>query len=122
MVKKPQKPTLKIVGGSTSTLPQPPRTLREHGRELWDVVMSEYRIDDAGGIEVLQQICSALDRAEEMAAQIDNDGLTILVKGQLREHPLLKGEIALRSFVTRNLQRLGLNVEATKPVGRPPAF
>jgi hypothetical protein len=37
-----------------------------------------------------------------------------------RDHPLLKHELAARSFVVRTLQRLGLNMEAVKPTGRPP--
>jgi len=49
---------------------------------LWDAVQSEYQISDIGGTEILAQICSALDRAEEMARQIDNDGPTILIRGR----------------------------------------
>lgn len=114
-----KKPILKIVKPSTSTTTRPPRKLGAFGLALWDAVMDEYRIEDRGGIEILCQVCSALDRAEEMAEQIDRDGCTILVRGVPREHPLLKSELGCRAFVTRNLQRLGLNVEAIKPVGRP---
>jgi hypothetical protein len=39
----------------------------------------------------------------------------------MREHPGLKHELAARSFVVRTLARLGLDVEAIKPVGRPAA-
>ena len=35
-------------------------------------------------------------------------------------HPLLKNELAFRTFIVRGLQRLGINVEALQPgVGRP---
>jgi hypothetical protein len=64
----------------------------------------------------------ALDRAEELAAVIDNDGPTIMIRGVLREHPLLKGELANRAFLCRCLQRLGLNFESLKGVGRPPGY
>jgi hypothetical protein len=37
-----------------------------------------------------------------------------------REHPLLKQRLALRAFITRSVQRLGLNLEAVQPIGRPP--
>jgi hypothetical protein len=37
----------------------------------------------------------------------------------MKEHPLLKHELAARAFVCRTLQRLGLDVEAIKPPGRP---
>jgi hypothetical protein len=80
-----------------------PSTLREHGRSLWTSVMNEYSIDDIGGLSILRQVCSAADRAEELAAQIAVEGQTIKTKNGLREHPALKHEIANRSFVCRNL-------------------
>jgi hypothetical protein len=122
MTKKPLKPSLKIVTSSTPTGPQPPRKLGRHGMDLWCTVTSEYNISDAGGIEILALACQALDRAEEMAAAIDKDGTTIMMKSGLREHPLLKSELANRAFIARNLQRLGLNIETVKPIGRPPGI
>ena len=113
-----KKPTLTVIA-STATGPSPPRKLGEHGRALWDAVMREYRIDDRGGVEILAQICAALDRAEALAEQINADGPVIVIKGSLREHPALRAELGNRSFIARNLQRLGLNVEAVKPIGRP---
>jgi hypothetical protein len=114
-----KNPDLKIVKPSRSTSTRPPRKLGAFGLSLWDAIMSEYQIDDRGGLEILCQICAALDRAEEMSAQINSDGCVISVRGQTREHPLLKAELACRAFITRNLQRLGLNIEAIKPIGRP---
>ena len=118
MVKKPH---LKIVKPSTSstTTTRPPRKLGACGLDLWNQVMDEYQVTDRGGIEILAQTCAALDRAEEMAAQINEDGCMIMIKGQMREHPCARGELANRAFVTRNLVRLGLNIEALKPIGRP---
>jgi hypothetical protein len=116
-----KKPTLKIVK-SDSTSIQPPRKLGQHGMALWSTVQNEYSITDTGGIEILAQGCAALDRAEELAAVIDNDGPTIMIRGVLREHPLLKGELANRAFLCRCLQRLGLNFESLKGVGRPPGY
>lgn len=113
-----KKPPLTLVG-STATGTQPPRKLGAHGETLWNAVMSEYSITDIGGVEILAQICAALDRAEALACQINIDGPTIMTKTGLREHPALKAEIACRAFVCRNLQRLGLNIETLKPVGRP---
>jgi hypothetical protein len=106
--------------GSTVTGIQLPRKLGAHGMALWCSVMTEYGIRDIGGIEILAQICAALDTAEACADQIRVDGVTVYVKGIPRSHPSLREEIACRSFITRNLQRLGLNIETLKPVGRPP--
>jgi hypothetical protein len=117
-----KKPTLKLVKPSTSNVMSPPRTLGRHGFTLWRTIMSEYAITDSGGIEILAQVCVALDRAEQFADEIERDGPTILIKGVLREHPCAKGELANRAFICRGLQRLGLNVESIRPVGRPPTL
>jgi hypothetical protein len=114
------KTPLKIVPSTPPTGHQPPRALGEHGSNLWRSVHSEYAIEDAGGIELLAEACSALDRAEQCSTHIAADGVVIRSKAGLKEHPLLKHEIAARSFVVRTLSRLGLDVEAIKPVGRPP--
>jgi type II secretory pathway component PulM len=85
--------------------------------------MSEYHIDDIGGLEILAQACAALDRAEQCAAEVDHDGCTIQTKSGLREHPALKGELANRAFICRSLQRLGINMEQLRPTtGRPPGW
>ena len=98
---------------------KPSRTLGKHGTTLWRAIMSEYQIEDSGGIEMLTAACQQLDRAESLREQIDQDGDIIRSKAGLREHPALKHELAARSFVVRTLARLGLDVEAIKPVGRP---
>ena len=103
----------------TST--DPPRTLDGPGRSLWDRVMSEYDIEDSGGLEMLCQACQALDRAEALRTEIDRDGEVIRARGSIREHPALKHELANRSFVVRALARLNLNFEPVRPgPGRPP--
>jgi hypothetical protein len=98
---------------------KPPRRLGEHGLKLWRAVIAEYQIVDAGGIEMLCSACQALDRAEVMREQIDATGELIQTKTGLRDNPLLKHELAARAFVVRTLHKLGLDVEAIKPIGRP---
>ena len=119
MAKKP-KPSLKLIGSDgASTGTQPPRNIGPYGRKLWDQVMREYAIEDAGGIEMLAQACQALDRAEALREAIDQDGAVIRVRGTIRDHPALKHELANRAFVVRTLSRLGLNFEPVRPsVGR----
>jgi hypothetical protein len=99
---------------------KPSRTLGKHGTILWQSIMSEYQIEDSGGIEMLTAACQQLDRAESLREQIDADGEILRSKTGLREHPGLKHELAARSFVVRTLHRLGLDLEAIKPIGRPP--
>jgi hypothetical protein len=113
-----KKPKLTVVPSSLTGTP-PPRKLGRPGTALWQSINSEYVIDDAGGIETLLQVCAAADRLEDIAKQIEADGLVIRSKTGVKEHPLLKMELGLRSFITRNLMRLGINIEPVKPVGRP---
>jgi hypothetical protein len=103
------------------TLPKPPRPLGKAGMGLWRSILEQYAIEDAGGRELLHTACSALDRAEALRKQIDEDGeIVTSSKGIARVHPGLKMEMSLRGFVCRTLAKLGLNVEPLRPgPGRP---
>jgi hypothetical protein len=99
----------------------PPSGLGKAGTKLWADIKREYRIDDAGGNQMLLQICNAADRAAECAEIIAADGPVIKIKQGIKDHPLLRHELAARSFVVRSLHRLGLDIEPTRgTVGRPP--
>jgi hypothetical protein len=113
-----RKPPLTVVESDLTSI-QPPRPLGAHGLKLWKSVMAAYRIDDVGGIELLAQACVSLDRAEQLAARIAEDGPVVYSKAGPKAHPAVKDELACRAFVCRTLQRLGLNVETIKPPGRP---
>jgi hypothetical protein len=91
---------------------------------LWQRIQHEFRVDDAPGAATLEEICAAADRLAEYAEAIARDGPMIRTKtGVLRDHPLLKIELATRSYITRALHRLNLDVEPTRDtVGRPPGF
>jgi hypothetical protein len=100
----------------------PPRNLGATGTNLWREVNGAYNISDVGGIEMLLQLCSAADRVAMLAECIDADGAVVYTKTGPKTHPALKEELALRAFICRTLQRLGLNVETIKPPGRPGKF
>jgi hypothetical protein len=120
MAKSPEKPPLSLVSLETTPI-APPRKLGLSGRELWDSVQREYGIGDRGGAEILYQACAALDRAETLAEAIARDGAVVHTRaGAPRSHPGVKDELSARAFVVRTLERLGLNVEAVRPPGRPP--
>jgi hypothetical protein len=99
---------------------QPPRPLGEPGQKLWNRVQSEYRVTDAGGVEILYQACVACDRAEELAAVIAAEGSMVQTKSTRKVHPAIKQELELRAFINRALNQLGLAVEPLRSVGRPP--
>lgn len=69
---------------------------------------------------MLAQICAAADRVAEYGSTIARDGPTIRTKTGLKDHPLLRHELAAQSFIVRSLHRLGLDIEpARHEIGRP---
>jgi hypothetical protein len=115
-----KNPTLILVKPG-ATPPEPPRPLNAPGLALWQRVNSEYDISDAAGVEMLAQACTALDRAEALRQEIDGDGEVIRSRGQIKDHPALKHELAARSFVVRTLARMGLSFEPLRSSpGHPP--
>jgi hypothetical protein len=120
MAKKPsEKPPLTLVGSGATGL-QPPITLGQHGRSLWDRIQAEYAVDDSAGIEMLAQACAGADLAEQLQGQVERDGAVIYVRGTPRAHPAVKDLLAARAFVVRTLTKLGLNFEPVRAsAGRP---
>jgi hypothetical protein len=116
-----KSPTLTVIDSSSkSNSLAPPPALGEAGAKLWHSIHADYVIDDAGGLAMLTQICAAADRVAEYAVTIARDGPTIRTKAGLKDHPLLRHELAAQSFIVRSLHRLGLDVEPTRhEIGRP---
>jgi hypothetical protein len=113
-MKKPDVP-LFLVGSNVEQIGiEPPCELGEHGRRLWDAVMTEHPFRDVAGLEMLAAICQAHNRAERERIQIDQEGELVQSRQGMKEHPLLKSELANRSFVVKTLQRLGLNYEPVR--------
>jgi hypothetical protein len=105
---------------TTLHLPTPPRSLGEAGLALWRRVQNAYQITDVGGEELLLLACEAIDRAAMLRREIDRDGAVLHVgRGVVKDHPALKHELAAMAFAARTLQRLGLDVEPIRAVGRP---
>jgi hypothetical protein len=118
MAKPAEKPPLTLLDPASAGV-SPPRPLGHHGMALWNSVQTAYHIDDVGGIELLAQACAAVDRVEALAERISADGEVIAGPTGPKAHPALKDELGCRSFIVRTLERLGLNVETIKPLGRP---
>ena len=111
------KPPLTVVDPAATGIP-PPRKLQRHGTELWRSVMADYQIEDSASRELLCQACAALDRAESLAERIEAEGEVVHGRQGPRPHPALKPELAMRTFIVRTLERLGL-FDVAKPMGRP---
>jgi hypothetical protein len=118
MAKPADRPPLTVIDPASTGI-SPPRKLGQHGFSLWNSVQNAYRIDDVGGIELLAQVCAAADRVEALAERISADGEVIHTPAGPKAHPALRDELAGRAFIVRTLERLGLNVETIKPMGRP---
>jgi hypothetical protein len=119
MAEKPPKLTL-IDPDQADPRPdpsQPPAGLHESGRGLWKRILRDFEISDAHGLEALYQICVASDRANECAEAIARDGAVIRTKTGPRDHPALKHELQMRSFICRALARMGFDV--ITPRGEP---
>jgi len=41
---------------------------------LWDKILAEYRIPDAGGLEILAQACELSDRIQRLSRRIEVTG------------------------------------------------
>ena len=120
MAKKP--PTLTVIDPASKPNPlAPPSTLGEAGRKLWQAIHRDYVVEDASGLEMLAQICAAADRVAEYRAAIDRNCPTVQSASGIKDHPLLRHELAAQSFIVRSLHRLGLDVIPPRhEVGRPP--
>jgi hypothetical protein len=121
MVDKTQRNTLELVQSrrNKQTGPKPPRQLGTPGSDLWNRIIAEYRVEDAAGIELLTLACQALDRAEALRERVERDGAVINTRAGLKCHPAVRDELANRAFVSKQLQRLGLNFEPLRAPGRP---
>jgi hypothetical protein len=121
MAEKPPKTPFSVVTSLPVQVPDPPRALGVAGLALWQAIQTEYNIQDRGGIEMLLVGCQALDRAERLRACIDADGDVIHTRsGVPKAHPAIKDELGCRAQVMRAIEKLGLNFEAIKSIGRPP--
>src|SRR5215813_12253207 len=111
-----KKPNLTVVSPDT-TIPDPPIQLGASGLSLWQRIQSEYAIADAGGLELLAQICAAADTVAVLSAEIERDGPVIRTARGTKPNPCLRDLLNHRSFITRTMTKLGINVESVKPMG-----
>src|SRR6267378_1612181 len=78
LVAKKPPPNLTVIGTEPGrNRLSPPPGLGEAGRKLWNDIHHDFFVDDAGGLEMLAQICGAADRVAEYAAAIARDGPVI---------------------------------------------
>jgi hypothetical protein len=111
---------LHVVPPSSPEVPEPPGPLDTFGRQLWDAILLEYVFTDPGSTEIAYQACLSRSRAESCRQIIDREGELIRTRTGTRAHPLLREECAARALLARLIQKLGMNLEPVKAIGRPP--
>ena len=114
------KKLLELVPSPSADLHAPPSYLAQSGRDLWLKVTREFAFDDIGSLTLLHIACQSLDRAESLRRRIDADGEMIQSPNGVKANPLLREELGNRVFLARTLQRLGLDREPVRMLGRPP--
>jgi P27 family predicted phage terminase small subunit len=89
-----------------------PQGLTKESRDLWPRLLADLRAVNAGAevdLVVLEHVLRARDRLRAITKQLDSDGVTVKgSKDQVRPHPLLNVEKALRAEVAAGLKQLGL--------------
>jgi len=95
--------------------PPAPEGLTQASRDLWCGLRADLEAVNAGAataevdLVVLEQVLRARDRLQAVSTKLDADGVTVTgSKDQVRPHPLLSVERALRAEVVAGLKQLGL--------------
>lgn len=100
----------------------PPKRLSAEAKRWWRLLAAEYRLDDPGGLLLLQTALESFDRMRQAQAAIKRDGATLMSsKGELKSHPLLTVERDNRGQMMMALKSLNLDLEPLREApGRPP--
>jgi P27 family predicted phage terminase small subunit len=105
-----------------SKIKRSPKHLKADGRALWRRLLSEFEIEDAHGLALLQAACEALDRQKEAAVEIERYGLVIVneATGADKGNPACVIERDARTSMLHALKALNLDTEIVeKPFSRP---
>lgn len=98
----------------------PGRPLGAEARAWGEAIRAEYELDSAGEL-LLRLAEEALDRMHEAQAIVDDEGVVQVDRfGQKKPHPAVQVEQAAREQALRCVKALGLDLEPTGPIGRPP--
>ena len=92
--------------------PRAPTGLSKAARVWWRKLISEFEIEDPGGLLILETALRAHDRMMEARDRLDADGLTVTDRfGQHKPHPCAVIERDSRSAMLTALRALNLDIE-----------
>jgi len=93
-----------------TTTPTPPATLSPSSQALWDQVLEDFELAPAE-LEVLRQALMSLERADQAAAIVATEGLTVLDRyGTPKQHPAADLERQSRTTFARLVAQLGVKL------------
>ena len=87
--------------------PRPPATLGEAGRALWRAVVDGYELD-AGELHLLELACQARDDAAKARESVSRDGVVVVGRYGVRQHPAVLIARQAEASAGRLLGQLGL--------------
>jgi P27 family predicted phage terminase small subunit len=97
-------------------IPSAPKTLTRESRTWWKRLVTMYRIQDEGGLLMLQTAMEAHERMREAQAVLATEGLFSLDKlGGQTAHPACRIERDSRAQFLQAFKLLGLEVGAEEP-------
>ena len=89
----------------------PPLTLTGDRLKLWDDVRARWNLDSAS-VALLRNGAEALERAAQLAQQVNVDGATFIDRfGGVRVNPAAQLERDFRGLASRTLQQLAARLE-----------
>src|SRR5262245_43944814 len=100
---------------------KPPSHLGKDGKLIWDQLVGEFGITDAGGLTLVTTVGECKDRLTEAQALIKQHGAVIVTpSGHMRPNPALKVEVDARNGMLAALRMLNLDIEPLRDgPGRP---
>lgn len=101
---------------------KPPPGLTAESAAWWKTLLSEYSIEDAAGLLLLENAMRARDRMTQASDLIEKHGaVTVDRFGQLRPNPATTIERDSRAAMQSALKALNLDLEPLRDAaGRPP--
>src|SRR5688572_18121750 len=97
------------------TVPPAPKKLTTRSRDLWRSVLSDFELAPAELVS-LEQALRLLDRADEAAARVAAEGMSVLDRyGGIRAHPLVDVEVRCRRQFVDIAKSLGVRLDETSP-------
>jgi hypothetical protein len=99
-------------------IPKPPAGLSRRSRALWRDTVDEFELS-ASELFVLENGLRCLDRADEAAAVVNREGVTVLDRyGSPKAHPAVDVEVRCRAAFNAAMRQLAVKVTDDAPVRR----